>query len=146
MHPILFHIGPLAIRSYGALILVGFICALWFGMSTARRMMAGRSAAEPGVITPYHIFDAARLGLFIGLFGTRVLYVVFNWQEFRGHPLDMFILWKGGLTFIGAPIFGYLYLWYYCRRHALPFARFADIGAPGFALGEAFGRIGCFLN
>src|SRR5690348_10292572 len=80
MHPILFHLGTVAIRSYGAMILVGFVLGLWFGMAAARRLMAGRDPNAPGVITPRHVFDASRVGLFVGLLGTRVLYVVFNWQ------------------------------------------------------------------
>lgn len=148
MHPILFYLGSFPVRSYGVFILIGFTLALWYGMLTAREMMERRGAKEDqkGVVTPEHVYSAAAVGLFLGILGTRVLYVVFNWQEYRDQPWSAFSLWKGGLTFIGAPIFAFPYLWYYCRSNRLPYLHFADIVAPGFALGQAFGRIGCFLN
>lgn len=146
MHPVLFHIGPIPIRSYGVLVLVGFLLGLWYVMRAARRRMASLKPSDPGVITPDHVFDASLVGLFMGILGTRVLYVALNWPQFRDNPLDIFKIWTGGLTFLGAPLFGFGYLYYYCRRHHLPFLAFADLCAPGFALASAFGRIGCFLN
>jgi len=55
-------------------------------------------------------------------------------------------IWEGGLSFVGGPLFAFAYLWWFCRKHNLSFLAFADICAPGFALGHAFGRVGCFLG
>jgi phosphatidylglycerol---prolipoprotein diacylglyceryl transferase len=146
MRPILFHIDSVPIRAYSLMIFIGFAAALFYTRAVARRRMAGRSPDEPGVITPDHIADGARMGLIVGIIGTRVVYVLFNWHEFAGRPLDVFKIWEGGLSFIGAPLFAFPYLAWFCRRHKLPFWGFADLIAPGFPLGQAFGRIGCFLN
>ncbi|MCC6728191.1 MAG: prolipoprotein diacylglyceryl transferase [Chthonomonadales bacterium] len=145
MHPILFKLGPITVRSYGVLILVGFLLALWYAMAAARRRMAGRAPGAPGVVTPEHVFDAAVVGLPIGILGTRLLYVALNWGAFRDDPLSAFKLWEGGLSFMGA-FLAFFYLAWYCRKHRLSFLEMADLTAPGFALAYAFGRIGCFLN
>jgi phosphatidylglycerol:prolipoprotein diacylglycerol transferase len=146
MFPTLFHIGPIPIRTYGVMVLIGFLLALWYAMATARRRMAGRKPEEPGVITPEHVFDMAIVGLFVGIVGARLLYVLLDPGEFRERPLDILKTWTGGVTVVGAILAGIPYLWWYCRRHRLPFLAFADIAAPAFALGQAVGRIGCFLN
>ncbi len=156
MHPILFHVGPFPVRAYGVMILIGFFLALRYAMSEARWMartpLGGSSSSMPpvsdaqGGITPDHVFDMAIFGLVAGLIGTRVVYVALNWSAFAANPVEALKIWTGGLSFIGAPIFGFGYAWLYCRRHGLPFLKVADIGAPGFALAYTFGRLGCFLN
>jgi phosphatidylglycerol:prolipoprotein diacylglycerol transferase len=161
VHPVLFHIGSFPVRAYGTLILVGFFVALRYAMGEARRLSASTGSASTGSastgsaadatdehkrITPEHVFDMALFGLVAGLIGTRVVFVALNWPLFADDPLSALKLWTGGLSFIGAPIFGFGYVWFYCRRHRLPFPAVADIGAPGFALAYAFGRVGCFLN
>jgi len=150
VHPILFHIGPLPVRAYGTLILIGFLVALRYVLAAARRRAtedAGNSAPtgfEP--ITADHVLDMSLVGLVIGIIGTRIVFVALHWDLFRETPLDALKIWTGGLSFIGGPLFGFAYVWWYCRRHQLSFRAVADIGSPGFALAYAFGRIGCFLN
>jgi len=146
VHPILFHIGNFPVRAYGTLILIGFFVALRYAMAEARRLPQGDAPDGKGRVTPDHVFDMALFGLVAGLIGTRVVFVALNWKLFAGDPIEALKIWTGGLSFIGAPIFGFGYVWLYCRRHRLPFLVVADIGAPGFALAYAFGRIGCFLN
>jgi phosphatidylglycerol:prolipoprotein diacylglycerol transferase len=60
--------------------------------------------------------------------------------------LRAFKVWYGGLVYYGGLIFAMGFAVYYLRRHKLPFARTADITAPGIAFGLTFGRIGCWLN
>ncbi len=146
MLPELFHIGPLPIRSYGVTVLIAFLIALAYATHRVKRAMAGRDPAEPGLITPDHVFDMSIIGLFIGILGTRTVYVVLDWPEFAGHPLDVFKIWSGGLSIHGALIFGVPWVAWYSRRHRLSFLQFADFAAPAFAIGHGIGRIGCFLN
>jgi phosphatidylglycerol:prolipoprotein diacylglycerol transferase len=144
MHPILFHLGPFPVRAYGVMILIGFFIALRYAMAEARRLQA----ASPGsaTVSPDQVFDMSLFGLIAGLIGTRLVYVALNWEMFAPNPIEIVKIWTGGLSFIGAPIFGFGFVWFYCRRHRLAFLPVADIGAPGFALAYVFGRIGCFLN
>ncbi len=146
MRPTLFNIGPIPIRSFGIMVLAGFLLGLWYAMGAARRRMAGRKPDDPGAITPDHVFDMALMALFVCIIGARILYVLLDLSEFRERPWDVVKIWTGGISIHGAIVSGLLFLWWYSRRHKLPYLAFADIVAPTFALGYAIGRIGCFLN
>src|SRR5262245_29557985 len=102
MRPILFYLGPVPIRSFGVMVLLGFLLALWYAMSAARRRMAGRRPDEPGVITPEHVFDMSLMGLFVCIAGARVLYVLLQPWEFSGRWPDVFKIWTGGISIHGA--------------------------------------------
>ncbi len=146
MLPILFHIGSIPVHSFGVMVLIGFGLGLWYATAAARRLMAGHKPDEPGVITPDHVFDMAMAALFVCIVGARILYVLLDLNEFRGHWVEVFKVWTGGISVHGAIISGILFLWWYCHRHKLDYLKFADLCAPAFALGYAIGRIGCFLN
>ncbi|MCX6358797.1 MAG: prolipoprotein diacylglyceryl transferase [Armatimonadetes bacterium] len=146
MHPVLFHAGPITLRSYGVMVMCGFLVALWYVMGAARRAQAARPEGSPPGITPEQVFDASLVGLVAGIIGTRVLYVALNWGFYSHNPLAAFQIWNGGLSFIGAPIFGFGYCAFYCKRHGLRFLEVADMASAGFAVAYAIGRIGCFLN
>src|SRR5262245_6065890 len=163
MHPTLFHIGSIPIRSFGLMVLLGFVLALFYAMSTARRKLAvfqsqssfltnaprkSANSAAPSAhpITPDHVFDMSLAALFVSIAGARILYVLLDLNEFRGNWWEVFQVWTGGISVHGAIVSGSLYLWWYCWRHKLDFLEFADICAPAFALGYSIGRIGCFLN
>src|SRR5437016_2524792 len=106
MHPILFHIGPIPVHSFGVMVLIGFLLGLTYTMAAARRRMAGHKPDEPGVITPDHVFDLCLIGLFICILGARLLYILLDLDEFRGHPLEMFKIWTGGISIHGAIVAG----------------------------------------
>jgi len=131
------------------MIFIGFLVALRYVLVQTQRLYANptpKQAREGKAITPDHILDMALVGLVVGLIGTRLVFVVLHWDMFRERPFEALEIWTGGLSFIGAPLFGFAYAWWYCRRHGLSFAAVADLVAPGFSLGYVFGRIGCFLN
>jgi phosphatidylglycerol:prolipoprotein diacylglycerol transferase len=146
MRPTLFHLGPFPVHSFGVMVLAAFLLGLWYTLAQARKRMAGHDPEEPGVITPEHVFDFALTALFVCIIAARVLYVALDLNEFQGRWTDVFKIWTGGLTVVGSIIIAPFYLWWYCRRHHLSFLSFADLCAPGFALGNAIGRIGCLLN
>jgi phosphatidylglycerol---prolipoprotein diacylglyceryl transferase len=144
MHPTLFHIGPYPVHSFGVMVLLGFVLGLTYAVTQIRRQLARK--ADTGGITPDHVFDVAVTVLFVSIVGARLLYVFLHFHEFRNSPADIFKIWTGGISIHGAIIAGALFIWWYCRRHKLPFLKFADLAAPSFAIGYAIGRIGCFLN
>ena len=135
----------IAVQSYGSMILVGFLVAVWI---TARRSrLIG--------VEPHHVLDIGVYGVFVGLAGSRLFDVLMNWGDFNpfqpggfesSRILDMFKLWKGGLVFYGCFITVIPYGFMYCRRHKLPAQPFIDMLIISVVTGLAFGRIGCFLN
>lgn len=136
MHPILFHIGSLEVRSYGVMIVIGFALAVWWSMRVAPRY--GVEAEQ--------ILDFVLLTALAGVLGARLVYVLLDWGSFAGEPLRALYFWEGGLSFHGAVIGGGLAVALLARRKGIPFLRLADVLAPGVALAYAIGRIGCFLG
>jgi len=132
MRPVLFHLGPLQIRAYGTLLMLGFLAAV--GLSA-------RQARKRG-IDGGHILDVAVWVLLAGVVAARATFVAIapdaTWR-------DLPYLWQPGLSWYGGLGGGVLAAWLYSRRAGIPFLTVADTCAPGIALGYGIARIGCFL-
>ena len=135
MHPILFEIGPIKIFTYGFLLALGFLSAIF---------VAGREARRLG-IPPGKFFDLCFYIILAALVGSRLLYVLLELRTFIAHPLKIFALWEGGLVFHGGVILAFLVAVYYIRRHGLPWRPTLDALALGMPVGQFFGRLGCFM-
>src|SRR5258708_37665830 len=154
MQPILFHLGPIPIRSYGFMVFIGFVIALFYTREMVRRRIAAAQLPDaerptPNAqrqITPDDVSSMALIALWVGILGARVLFVIMDWGEYSQHPENIIKIWQGGMTAYVAIIFGILYMGFYCWRNKLNFLEFADLAAPGIAFVYAIGRIGCFLN
>ncbi len=138
MHPILFKIGPLEIRSWGVLVLIAFAVGIWY---------ISKRIQKHGV-NPERIWD---LGFWVALsaiIGSRVLYVLYHVPYFREHPGEIIKFWEGGAVFFGGFIFGLVAgIWYLVKhKKDLPFWLTGDYAAEALALGMFFGRWGCFFN
>lgn len=137
MHPILFHIGPLVIPSYGAIAAVGVLLALMLALYTARKLH----------IDPNKIWNLTILMLFTALLGSRLLLVIANWTVLRHHPL-----WLLGLAMIHHPLLAAIgaimslaLAAIYLRRNHLPFRLAADALAAPAALGLGIEQIGALF-
>lgn len=146
MYPVLFHIGNIPVRSYGTMLIIGFLLALWRTMKVCERRMTTEPEGSPRRISPDRVFDLGLLCLLFGLFGARLLYVLLDGKMFWKNPLSAFQLWEGGLSLHGSLIGGILTLAIYSWRKKLSLSVVGDLAAPTFFLAYAFGRIGCFLN
>ena len=153
MHPILFHIGAFTVRSYGVLLITGFLLGLWRAMRLCTRRMAVEPASSPRRISPDQLFDFAIIGLLLGIVGARILFVILNWfpskgstTSFASHPIDAFKIWEGGLSLHGGLVAGILFMIWWTRRHKVSVLAVGDVCAPSWALAYVFGRIGCLLN
>src|SRR5579864_2200762 len=145
MHPILFQLGPLTVRTYGALIAVAFLASLRLAVWAARRR-----GISPDFILGTNMFDLRHLGLapvlvLSGLLGARVLYVLLDGAYFIQHPWEVFKVWEGGMVFYGGFLAAAAAGFYYVRHHRVSVGVVADCLAPAIALGQAIGRWGCFF-
>ncbi len=136
MHPVLIQIGSFEVRSYGVMILVGFVLAVWWAMR-----VASRYGIDPEGILDFVLFTALA-----GIVGSRLVFVALDWSSFARQPVRVLYFWEGGLSFHGAVIGGGLAVALLARRWGIPFLQLADVLAPGVALAYAIGRIGCFLG
>lgn len=136
MHPILFKIGPLAVYSWGFMLAVAIIVAIWG---------TGRLFQKAGYDKEI-VLDMVLIMVIAGLLGGRIAYILtFAWDEFLAHPLMFFAFRSGGLVWYGAFTGGFLAFLIYIHRSNLDFWRVADMFAPYVALGYAIVRIGCFM-
>jgi prolipoprotein diacylglyceryl transferase len=136
LRPVLFELGPISIYSWGAMVAIGFLVGLVFA-----RREAVRVKVSPDVIT-----DLAIYLLIAGIIFGRLIYIVFDFSYFRGNLLRIFMIQEGGLAIHGSLLGGVLVGYWFSRRHKISFGKIADIIAPSLILGQAIGRIGCFLN
>lgn len=137
MYPELLKIpGGFVINTYGVLLAVGFLSGMW---------LAGRFAVRDG-LPRAAVLDVVLYALIASLVGSRVLLVVVEWEQFRHDWRQIFSLdvLRSGGVFYGGLLAALLASLFLVRRHRLDWWRVADACAPGIALGQFFGRLGCF--
>jgi phosphatidylglycerol:prolipoprotein diacylglycerol transferase len=128
------HIGPLTLHTYGVLLAVAFLAGLW---------AAGRQARKDG-LSSERITDLAVYVLIAGLIGAKLLLLALDWPYYSENPRLLFTILQSGGVFYGGLLAALPIAWWYTRRHRLEGWRTADVLAPGVALGQAIGRLGCF--
>jgi phosphatidylglycerol:prolipoprotein diacylglycerol transferase len=141
-----FFIGPIEIKFYGIIIMLGAVAGAWLAVGEAKRR-----GYDPEIV-----WDLLIYLIIGGIVGARLWHVFtpspssveqgITTQFYLTHPLDLINLRKGGLGIPGAVIGGVIALFIYTRRHYLDFTEWVDIAAPSLALGQAIGRFGNFFN
>jgi phosphatidylglycerol:prolipoprotein diacylglycerol transferase len=135
MHPILFEYGPVKIFTYGFLLALAFLSAIF---------IAGREARRLGLPVS-RFYDLCFYIVLAALVGSRLLYILLELPTFLAHPLKIFALWEGGLVFHGGLVLALLVAFYYMRRHNIAWRPALDALALGMPVGQFFGRLGCFM-
>jgi phosphatidylglycerol:prolipoprotein diacylglycerol transferase len=134
INPVAFAIGSFTMRWYGVMMLlaIAFLVSwvLYFGK-------------RAGLTTEF-VVGAALWTIPLGIIGAKVVHVVGSLSYYLAHPAN--IADPGGLAIFGAILGGMLGLYIHCRLRRVPFARLADLAAPGIILAQAIGRIGCTIN
>lgn len=137
--PVILQIGPLALRWYGLMYVLGF-GATYFLVQRQIRRHNLRDLAP--------LFENLNMVLLVSLvLGGRLGYVLFyNFSYYLHHPLQIANTLAGGMSFHGA-LLGVLVggIWF-CRRHHVSFLKTADIYVATIPVGLGLGRIGNFIN
>jgi len=136
MFPRLFQIGSYSQATYGVLVALAFLVALYVIARLARR--AGLNSDV-----------VVNLGIVCGLsaiVGAKVMMYLIDIQDYVHNPREIFSLasLQAGGVFYGGLIAALIAAVVYMRRHHLPALPTADVFAPGIALGHGIGRLGCF--
>jgi phosphatidylglycerol:prolipoprotein diacylglycerol transferase len=127
-------IGPMTLHTYGVLLAVAFLAGLWVAARQARR--DGLDSAR--------ITDMAIYVLIGGLLGAKLLLLIVEWPYYMKNPRDIWSLVQSGGVFYGGLLGALPVAFWYARRHQLDGWRTADVLAPGVAIGQCLGRLGCF--
>ncbi|HEY6395615.1 MAG TPA: prolipoprotein diacylglyceryl transferase [Candidatus Binataceae bacterium] len=135
MIPVLFHIGPLTVYSYGLMMAVGFLAADFVIALECKRRG----------INPDYASSVVVWAAILGIVGSRVYDIFDNLSYYLADPKSM-IFSGSGFVWYGGLFGGIFATWLVARRYKIPWLKTADMCAPALAVGQAFGRIGCHLS
>jgi phosphatidylglycerol:prolipoprotein diacylglycerol transferase len=134
--PVAIHLGPLAIRWYGLMYLVGFACAFWLGRL---RIKQGKT----GSVTYAALDDLLFYGVLGVVVGGRLGYVLFYKPAYYfSHLLEIPAVWHGGMSFHGGFLGVLLAVWWVAKKNGLRWLEVTDFLAPLSPLAFAAGRLG----
>jgi phosphatidylglycerol---prolipoprotein diacylglyceryl transferase len=137
--PVIFRIGPLAMRWYGLMYVFGFASSYLLAVHQLKNKAIKLTRAH---------LDDLYFYLIVGLIvGARLGYVIFyNLGFYLQNPLEFLMVWHGGMSFHGGLIGSFLAGYIFIRRKKLNFFSVVDLIVPTCPPGLMFGRIGNFIN
>jgi phosphatidylglycerol:prolipoprotein diacylglycerol transferase len=134
--PVAFEIGPIQLHWYGIIIASAVLIAGLLGTRVARWL---NEDPEEG-------WSMLLLVMVLAIVGARLYHVVHLWDHYSANPVEIPMIWNGGLGIPGGVVGGALGIWLYTRAKGLNAARWMDIFAPALLLGQVIGRLGNFVN
>lgn len=134
MRKVLFQIGSFSVYSYGLMIAIGIILA---GVMFMKR-------ADKEKYNDDSLFNALFLTVLFGMLGGKILYILVNIKSIISDP-SILLNFGEGFVVYGGILGGVIALAIYSKKKKWNILETFDLAAPSVALGQAFGRIGCFL-
>lgn len=139
LNPIIFSIGPISGRWYGFMYIISFIFALWYGKKNIKKKQIKWKTKKIEILL-YTVFLGACIG-------GRIGYVIFyNTIYFFKHPLSIFYIWQGGMSFHGGLIGAIISIVYFSFKHKIKILEISDFITPLIPFGLGAGRLGNFIN
>ncbi len=143
--PVLVHLGPLAIHWYGLGYIVGILFAWWY----AKRLVAdprlwpdGAAPMKPQDLDDFVVWAAVGV-----VAGGRTGYVLFyDLPRYLAHPLDVFAIWEGGMSFHGGLAGTILAMVLFARSRGIRAWSLLDVVAAGVPVGLGLVRLANFVN
>ena len=137
--PIIFSIGPIALRWYGLMYLIGFVAALFLANKAADK--------SKGAWTREQVSDLLFFAFLGVVLGGRIGYVFFyQFQSFLSDPLYLFKIWEGGMSFHGGLLGVVTAVVIFAYKNNKHYLAVGDFVAPLVPIGLGMGRIGNFIN
>lgn len=134
--PIIAQIGPLQLGWHGIFSMIALFAGVWIGLQRARQLGLDTDTMVSG------------LGWVIAgaVIGARLFHVMDHLPYYLQNPLEIPAVWQGGIAvyggFVGGVLAGAVAAW----KLGLPVWSSLDAAVPGMLIGQAIGRIGCFIN
>ena len=140
--PAAIRIGSFVIHWYGLMYLMAFAQFLLLGRLRIRSLQYQSLGW-----TYKDLEDLLFAGVLGVVLGGRLGYTLFYQPGFYlAHPLNIFKLWEGGMSFHGGLLGVILAMFWFAHRHKTTFFVVSDLVAPLVPFGLAFGRLGNFIN
>jgi phosphatidylglycerol---prolipoprotein diacylglyceryl transferase len=140
LDPVLVHLGPVSIRYYGLVYVLGFLTAYLLLRHFAKKGKIKNLDEDKA--------DSLIIWLVIGLIaGARIATMFFyEFKAFISNPLEIFYVWHGGMSFHGAIIGSFVAVLWFCKRNKVSFYQVADLLIIPAAFFLFLGRIANFIN
>ncbi len=140
INPTILHLGPLEIRWYGLMYVFAFFVTYYYVRGAIRQGKLKLTENELDSLLGWMVVCM--------ILGARLFYAIFyNPTYFMDAPWKILFVWEGGLSFHGGLVgVAFAAWWYGTRKKGIPFLHLADLFCVPIALGNAFGRIGNFIN
>lgn len=129
-------LGPISIAFYALAILTGVMVALYLGLKESEKIG----------LNPDLLYDGIIWILPLAILGSRLYYVIFEWDRYRGDFAQIFNFAEGGLAIHGAFLTAVVAVVIYARIKKFDLLKALDLVAPGFLVAQALGRWGNFFN
>lgn len=142
LNPVLLHLGPLEIRWYGLVYLLGFFLAIaWLKHMQKNMQKKGFISLSSEEIWDFVFY------LMVGvLLGSRLFEIFWEPRFYLSQPLNIFKIWQGGMSFHGGFVGIVLAAWLFCKKKKLSFGKMADLISVPAIFALALGRIANFIN
>ena len=136
MNKIFLDLGIVQIKWYSLFIFIAMLVASILIYREARRKK----------IDDDTLFNMLFYGIIIGILGARFYYVLFNLNYYLKYPLEILMIWNGGLAIHGGLLAGLLFMAYYSKKHKINILGILDILVVGVIIAQSIGRWGNFFN
>ncbi len=136
MSNVLIDFGVFKIYWYSFLILVGVTIGIFLAVKEGRRCTLGGT----------YISDLCFYIIPIAVLGSRLYYVIFNFEIYKNNLIDILKIWEGGLAIYGGVIAAMIFIYYYAKKLEKNPLKTLDVLCPSLILGQAIGRWGNFFN
>ncbi len=133
------NIGTLNIYWYGIIIAISVLSGIFITLKVAKQASENQNTIN-------HIYNLATISIITGIVFARLYYVLFNWDYFYCHPLEILMTWKGGMSIHGTILGSLVVFFLYTKINKLSFLKFTDLFAYGMIFAQSIGRWGNFFN
>jgi len=130
----LFNVGGFSIYLFGVTVAIGIAAGYYISSKEVKR-----KGLEEERVSEFLIYS-----IIVGIIGGRLGYVfIYNPSYYLRNPFEILKIHDGGMSIHGSLLAGILFAIWYVKKYSLDFWKIADATAPGLAIGQAIGRIGC---
>ncbi|WP_436855130.1 prolipoprotein diacylglyceryl transferase [Staphylococcus caeli] len=134
--PIAFELGPISVRWYGIIIAAGILLGYFIAQASVKRIGFHQDT----------LVDIIFWSAIIGFVVARIYFVIFQWPYYAQHPIEIPMIWQGGIAIHGGLIGGFATGIIICKQKNINPFQIGDVIAPSMILGQGIGRWGNFMN
>jgi len=136
MYPTLFKLGNITIHSYGLMVALGYLLAIFIIHLEAKRRGLNSNLA----------LDLGLTAMICGTLGSKLIFILRNWSYYSKNPVEILLGFGEGFIFYGGLVLGAIGVILVSHFKKISIKTIADICAPAIPLGHTIGRIGCLLR